>query len=156
MKSAFSLVEILIVVSILGILAAIVIPEYQGHSLHAKEAAARTNLKVLREAIERYAFQHDGVPPGYIYGNPDGSVARSPGLGPAYRGQLVTRNQYLSELPKNPFNQKSETLILENGADFPSEPTQSETYGWIYQPQTKTIRLNYPGTDASGTRYFDY
>ncbi|GAH74356.1 unnamed protein product, partial [marine sediment metagenome] len=71
MKKAFTLVEILIVVAILGILAAIVIPQFQAHSQEAKEAAAKDNLRILRNAIELYAVQHGGVPPGYPADNPD-------------------------------------------------------------------------------------
>lgn len=47
----FSLVELLIVVAILGILAAIVIPEFQNHSQQAKEAAAKENLRIFREFL---------------------------------------------------------------------------------------------------------
>lgn len=49
MNKGFSLVELLIVVAILGILAAIVMPEYQSHSQDAKEVAAKDNLRILRQ-----------------------------------------------------------------------------------------------------------
>lgn len=74
MKKAFTLVEILIVVAILGILAAIVLPQFQSHTQQAKESAAKDNLRILRNAIELYAAQHDGVPPGY----PNGDTTASP------------------------------------------------------------------------------
>ena len=69
MKKAFTLVEILIVVTILGILAAIALPTFQGHIIQAKEAAAKDNLRILRNAIELYAAQHNDMPPGYINGD---------------------------------------------------------------------------------------
>ncbi len=64
-KYAFTLVEILIVVAILGILAAIVLPTFQDHVQQARESAAKDNLRILRNAIEVYAAQHNDVPPGY-------------------------------------------------------------------------------------------
>jgi len=143
MKKAFTLTEIVIVVAILGILAAIVIPEFQTYTQQAKEAAAKDNLRILRIAIERYAAEHNGVPPGYIDNDPS-RLAVSPGAGPAWTGQLVNNGQYLSILPDNPFNGKWETLFIDNSVVFPSEPA------------TKTIRLNWPGTDSNGAAYFDY
>ncbi|MHC4236894.1 MAG: type IV pilin protein, partial [Planctomycetota bacterium] len=49
----------MIVVTILGSLAAIVIPEFSGHIQKAKESAAKDNLRILRQAIERYAQDHN-------------------------------------------------------------------------------------------------
>ena len=69
-KKAFTLIEILIVVAVLGILAALVIPEIQDYSQEAKESNAKANLRILRNAIERYAVEHDGLPPGYPADNP--------------------------------------------------------------------------------------
>ena len=38
--------------------------------------------------------------------------------------------------------------------EFPSEATGE--YGWVYQAQTRTIRLDWPGTDTKGRPYYDY
>ena len=70
MKKAFTLVEVLIVVAILGILAAIVLPVFRSHSQKAKESAAKDNLRILRNTIEIYAAQHNGIPPGYKNNDP--------------------------------------------------------------------------------------
>ena len=51
MKRAFTLVEILIVVALLGILAAIALPTFQDHIQQARESAAKDNLRILRNAI---------------------------------------------------------------------------------------------------------
>jgi len=65
MKRAFSLVELMIVVAVLGIMAAIVVPQFQSYSTQAKEAVAKDSLRLLRGAIELYTGRHGGVPPGY-------------------------------------------------------------------------------------------
>jgi hypothetical protein len=41
-----------------------------------------------------------------------------------------------------------------NGQVLPQDATGA--YGWIYQAQTKSIKLDWPGTDKTGTRYYDY
>ncbi|NLW82891.1 MAG: prepilin-type N-terminal cleavage/methylation domain-containing protein [Phycisphaerae bacterium] len=153
-QSAFTLIELMIVVSILGILAAIVYPEFQGHVQQAKEAQAKANLKLLREAIERYAAEHGGVPPGHISNNPN-----NPPTFVILQNQLTVTKKYLSTLPKNPFSDQSIIRVLS------SEQTLDEATaaiyspfdaGWIYHPATKSIKLNWPGTDSQGVKFFDY
>jgi prepilin-type N-terminal cleavage/methylation domain-containing protein len=58
-KRAFTLIEILIVVVILGILAAIVIPQFTDASEDAAESAARSTLQTARSQIELYKFKEN-------------------------------------------------------------------------------------------------
>src|SRR3989339_1948160 len=90
--NAFSLVELMIVVAILGILAAIAMPVFQGHIQKAKESAAKDNLRILRNAIEVYAAQHNDVPPGYTNNTLSQGVSTS-----ELNSQL--ENGYLSKVP---------------------------------------------------------
>jgi prepilin-type N-terminal cleavage/methylation domain-containing protein len=149
-KSGFTLVELMIVVAILGILAAIALPEFQGHIQQAKEAAAKDNLRILRETIERYAAEHNGVPPGYHNNDPTGNPS-----GIVFQSQISQNNTYISEMPNNPFNQLSNIKPIWNSNPFPETAT-TEEFGWIYKPATKTIKLNWPGTDSEGVSFFDY
>ena len=136
-------------VAILGILAAVVIPEFQSHSQEAKEAAAKDNLRILRQQIEFYATRNNDIPPGY----PLNDTSLDPLQG-VFKIQMVNTSGYLSELPINPFNDKATLRMIANGDPFPTDANGE--YGWIYQPQTKTIKLDWPGTDTEGIRYFDY
>jgi prepilin-type N-terminal cleavage/methylation domain-containing protein len=145
-SKAFTLVEILIVTAILGILAAIVIPEFQSHATQAKEAAAKENLRILRDAIERYANDHNGVAPGYLSNNP--------ALTPTAVITVVHLKTYLSTIPKNPINNLNTILVLRNSENFPA--TANESTGWIYKPSTKTVRFNSIGTDSNSVSYYDY
>jgi general secretion pathway protein G len=52
--SAFTLIELLVVMAILALLLAIAAPRYFDSVDRAKEAALRTNLRLLREAIDKY------------------------------------------------------------------------------------------------------
>ena len=153
MKKAFTLVEMLIVVAILGILAAIALPTFQSHTQLAKEAAAKDSLRILRNAIELYAAQHDGIPPGYSI--PPGLPIPSSVNAGLFQKQLLQDNGgYISEMPENPFNKLNSIQIIPDGDNFPTTPTG--IYGWIYKPQTKQIRLDLPGADTKGIRYYDY
>ena len=149
MKKAFSLVELMIVVAVLGILAAIVVPQFREHSTQAKEAVAKDSLRILRSAIELYTAQHDGIPPGYE----DDDVATTPSREYFYN-QLVRDDRYLMKIPKNPFNDLDTIQIIGNSGTFPANAGGG--FGWSYQPATKTIRLDWPGADNSGIRYYDY
>ena len=151
MNKAFTLVEILIVVAVLGILAALVLPTLQGHIAEAKEAAAKDNLRILRNAIEIYAAQHNGVPPGYPNDDPSLSPSNHP-----FSVQMTGNGNYLSKMPENPFNGKTVIKMIDNDEDFPTEPVITNLYGWIYKPATKTIKLDWPGIDSAGTPYFGY
>ncbi len=57
-NKAFTLVEILIVVIILGILAAIVIPQFTKASEDARESALASDLQMIRSQLELYKVQH--------------------------------------------------------------------------------------------------
>ena len=136
---AFSLVELMIVVAILGILAAIVMPEFQNQSQRAKEAAAKDNLRILREAIERY-------------GNDPTKTAASAFV----LSQLTITNNYLSEIPENPLNGYSAFYIVPSTGTITDGMAVGSAQGWVYQPSTKTIKINLTGTDSQGNNYFDY
>lgn len=60
----FTLVELLIVVVILSVLAAITVPQFLTLSSDSEKAALSANLKVMRAAVERYSREHNGVYPG--------------------------------------------------------------------------------------------
>lgn len=164
-RMAFTLVEILIVVVILGILAAIVIPQFSSASQTARENTLKDDLRYLRTQISVFKAQHEDVPPGY----PAGNIAASPTeadfiaqVTKATNGQcgVADRNTeeykygpYLQKMPRNPMNEKSTVLIVENGAALP-EPDGST--GWIYQPQTQKIIANTVGSGIDGRAYSAY
>lgn len=107
----FTLVEILIVVVILGILAAIVIPQFTSASESAKASSLVTQIQTIRSQLELYQVQHNGMYPllGELQNDwapmvqttdlPDGSGPSFTGLGAANS----PFGPYLQQPPSNPF-----------------------------------------------------
>jgi prepilin-type N-terminal cleavage/methylation domain-containing protein len=95
-KRAFTLIEILIVVVILGILAAIVIPQFTDASEDAMDASVRSQLQTVRAQIELFQVQ-----------NPDVTLT----VGNLFT-QLV-ENDYLQQAPRNPLQGGSTTVAAD-------------------------------------------
>jgi prepilin-type N-terminal cleavage/methylation domain-containing protein len=149
MRKAFSIAELMIVAAVIGILAALLMPSLHNHAMEAKEAAAREDLQLLRGAIELYAARHAGVPPGY----PDNTLSSTP-TADCFQNQTTVLDRCLLQTPENPFNNLNRVRIVGNEEGFPGQATGHD--GWIYQPATKNIRVDWPGSDTHGIRYFDY
>src|SRR6185312_693111 len=63
LSRGFTLIEILIVVIILGILAAIVIPQFTNATTSSKTSGVQTTAQSLRGAVQLYYYQHDDTLP---------------------------------------------------------------------------------------------
>jgi prepilin-type N-terminal cleavage/methylation domain-containing protein len=149
MRKAFSIVELMIVAAVIGILAALTMPYLNNHAADAKEAAAKDNLRILREAIRFYAVHHSDTAPGYPGNNRSAAPTED-----SLRLQLVIEANYLRKIPPNPFNNLDTVHIIGNADGFPAQATGD--YGWIYQPAAGNIRLDWRGQDASGISYITY
>jgi len=149
MSRAFSITELVIVIAILGIMAAIVVPQFRGEVTQAKEATAKDHLRSLRGAIELYASRHSGIGPGYTGGVPSGELDAA-----CFAEQTVAGGECLRRIPRNPFNDLDTVFMIGNSESFPESATGQ--YGWIYQPALRLIHMDWPGTDADGVRYIDY
>lgn len=118
---AFTLVEILVVVVILGILAAVVVPRFADATDDAAESTTINELLKVRRAIDVYMAKYQ-VPPDM-----------QPGSTKAEWG-LIISSEFLKAVPKNPWvggsNQRA--LIQRNTPDV----AYQTTHGWIYDPAT--------------------
>ncbi len=148
-QAGFTLVELLIVVIILGILAAVVVPSFNSSSGEAKEAALVANLNAVRQAVSLYRVQHDEVYPGQNGWNElvvqlTDTTDADGNTGGIYGPYLRTA------FPANPVN-LSATGKIQN--DMDSGPSGDE--GYAYDPVSGELRANIAGNEPSGTPYWD-
>ena len=61
-RGGFSLIEILIVVSIIGILVSIAVPIYQKSILRTRESVLRNNLFTIRTVLDEYTYDKQRAP----------------------------------------------------------------------------------------------
>ena len=165
-KKAFTLIEVILVVTILGILAAMVLPTFSDHASSARESAAKSNLMTLRSQIELYKLQHNGVPPGYVdgagapvamvelqlVGTSASGGAASPSTVPA--GPFIY-GPYVKKIPKNPFNNLSTIAYVAQATAF-SAAVNGTSSGWLYKKETGEFGINWTGTDSEGVAYYSY
>jgi prepilin-type N-terminal cleavage/methylation domain-containing protein len=69
-KTAFTLVELIVVLAIVAILAAMLVPAIQAARETARKTGCRNNLKQQGTALHLYHGVHQCFPSGYIYGGP--------------------------------------------------------------------------------------
>ncbi len=119
----FTLVEILIVVVILGILAAIVIPQFTDTVSNAASTTTYSELQKLRRHIGVYQARHSQQLPAVTAGN-------------GTWGQLVGPEHFLAP-PVNAWvgGVNSRMIVLGNGPDTGYQTA----YGWIFDPATGDV-----------------
>ena len=122
MHRGFTLVEILVVVVILGILAAIVVPQFARASDDARHNTTLFELEQVRRAVEIYYTRTSGQYPDLSAGD---------------WGPLTATGQYLSDLPVNAWvGGENATVVIER--DTPDAEYQT-THGWIYSAATGQV-----------------
>ncbi|MDD4889848.1 MAG: prepilin-type N-terminal cleavage/methylation domain-containing protein [Phycisphaerae bacterium] len=131
-RSGFTLVEILIVVIILGILAAIVIPQFTDASTNARTNSMTSSLQTVRSQLELYKVQHNDTYPtldafsAQMTGKTDQAGVAGGTLGP-----------YLHDVPPNPFVNATTVGTGDYGSS-----------AWYYNATTGEFRAN--DTEAHG------
>jgi prepilin-type N-terminal cleavage/methylation domain-containing protein len=167
--SGFSLVELVIVIVIIGVIAAIAIPRVTQASKGAGDAALKSNLSILRHAIELYASEHNGVYPGKLppdgYSEADKAFEAQLTMFSNIRGEVSTFKD--ADHPLGPYlaksiptlvvgtNGTSRSVKVESG-ETPLTVDESGGYAWIYNCDTGEIIANSSELSESGKPYNEF
>jgi general secretion pathway protein G len=143
-RNGFTLVEILIVVVILSILAAIVIPQFSDASEEAKLSTLVSDLQTVRSQIQLYKLQHKAQLPGTQglefnvamtkYTDSDGKLVATQAPATNVYGP------YIQRMPENPFKTgDSDANAVTTGT---SAATGDGSGGWYYNTTTGAFNAN--------------
>ena len=151
----FTLVELLIVVTIIGILATIVVPQFSNASTQAKENALKDELRLLRTQIVVYKAQHRDTPPGDNGGSFVDQMTKytdeAGGTSPT-RTATHKYGPYLPKIAKNPMNDLSTVEVTTTQSPLLADGG----HGWKYNPRTQEIIADTLGNDSVGTPFAKY
>ena len=166
--AGFTLIEVIIVIVILGILAAVAAPQFVGSTHDAEEAILKEILMNWRNVIQRYYHEHESTYPGAVRGNGSGVPTADPDQAEtANRRQLkkytnkvggvsvvLDRVNYPygpyfpGKLPENPMNGRKLVKVVDTASPIDASLID-DTTGWVYSKVTGEIRANTTG-------YLDY
>ena len=123
----WTLVELLIVITLIMILASLALTQYRNSITSTKEAAMKSDLFLMHEAIDQY-YADKGKYPESL--------------------QTLVSESYLRAIPVDPFTRSADTWQTEL-AD--PEPGSTSAASGIYK-----VRSGYDGTALDGSRYSDW
>ena len=126
-ERGFTLVELLVVISLISILAAMAVVQYRNAIQHTQEATLKTNLFRMRDAIDQYYADK--------------------GKYPASLDALVS-DQYLRRIPEDPFTKSADTWQTVPAEPDPGNPSA--------EPGIYDVKSGAQGQALDGTTFADW
>jgi type II secretion system protein G len=128
-NKGFTLVEILIVVVILGILAAIVVPQFTSASSEAVKGALQSQIQTITSQVELYRVNNNGEYPFEAATNPLGGTTND-GWG------VLVGTKYMKEAPTNGYTGNAKVEAQSGAAAAAYGATRTSTTGWFCENGT--------------------
>jgi general secretion pathway protein G len=129
-QAGFTLLELLVVMTIVGILAAIAVPVMKDSPQRAREAALRENLFTMRSSIDSYHGDKGGYPADL---------------------QTLVSDGYMRKVPHDPMTKSPDTWVLTY--EEISEPDNPDE---VPEPGIIDVHSGSTATALDGTLYKDW
>jgi prepilin-type N-terminal cleavage/methylation domain-containing protein len=153
-KKGFTLIELMIVVAIIGILAAIAIPKFADLIEKSKEGATKGNIGSLKSAISIYYGNESGIWPAVLANNTSVTIGDD---------STLAFSSYMDPIPFVEVTAKFDpSPISPYGSDVNPEaggvgvPPSTNATGWLYDSSTGDIWVDSIELDSMGIPYSDY
>ncbi len=126
-EGGWTLIELMVVIALIMILATMGLVQYRNSITSAKEATLKTQLFIMRDAIDQY-YADKGKYPESL--------------------QTLVSESYIRAIPQDPFTTSSDTWQTIQADPEPGQPTAS--------PGIFDVKSGFDGTGLDGSRYADW
>jgi general secretion pathway protein G len=124
----FTLLELIVVISIIGILATIILPAMRDVPRRAQEAALKTDLRTMRDMLDQHLGDKGRYPPSL---------------------ETLVEAGYLRSIPVDPITKSKETWVVEyeeSGGEEPAGETDLSEEPGVINVRSGSDRLALDGT----------
>lgn len=133
-ESGFTLIELMIVVTLVGILVAIAMPNLLDQPRRAKEAVLKTNLTAIRDTLDQYHADKGHYPTSL---------------------ETLVEENYLRRIPTDPIAETDEWDVVYTEVDYEAPPAETD-FPEDGQPGIEDVHSTAEGESLDGTPYAEW